>query len=132
MNKILFVLLVLFLMGCTFLQPKSAAIEKETNPESQMEQIEGVLINLHDGTFDQPEITVKKGTKVTWKNLDDKPYWFTIYIYVKDEKDTGIENYQSGTLMQGDEFSYVFEQIGEHEIKGQKYAGLQGKVTVTE
>lgn len=104
-----------------------------TSEAFEEEQMQGsVLINLQDGTFDKPEVTIKKGTKVTWKNLDDKPYWFTVYVYVEDEKGKQIERYPSEALNLNDEFSLVFEQIGEHDVKGHEYGGMIGKVIVTE
>src|SRR3989338_8029202 len=131
MNKLLLLIFVLFLVGCTVLQQKPPAIEKGTSSGELAEEMqEAVLINLQDGTFDKPKVTIKKGTKVTWKNLDDKPYWFTVYVYVLDEKGKQIERYPSDALNLNDEFSLVFEQVGEHDIKGHEYGSLVGKIIV--
>ncbi len=133
MKKLLLLIFVLFLIGCTVLQSKPTATDKETiSDEIKEEMQEAVLINLQDGTFDKPEVTIKKGTKVTWKNLDDKPYWFTVYVYIIDEKGKQIERYPSDALNLNDEFSLVFEQVGEHDVKGHEYGGLVGKIIVTD
>lgn len=128
----MFLFLVLFLVGCREALMEPTTKGEITSESFEKEMQEDVLINLQDGTFDKPSITIKKGTKVTWKNLDDKPYWFTVYVYVEDEKGKQIERYPSEALNLNDEFSLVFEQTGEHDVKGHEYGSLVGKVLVTE
>ena len=132
MKKLLILIFVLFLVGCRQALMESTTEEEVISGSFEEEMQKDVLINLHDGTFDKISVTIKKGTKVTWRNLDDKPYWFTVYIYTGDERSKEIARYPSGPLRLNDEFSLIFEQVGEHDVKGQEYGGLRGKVIVTE
>jgi plastocyanin/uncharacterized membrane protein YozB (DUF420 family) len=85
-----------------------------------------VSINLINFAFDQPSITVKAGTKVTWINQDPAPHTITL--------DDG--SFDSGTLAQGQSTSLTFDKPGEFAYYclfhgGPGGVGMAAKVIVT-
>jgi plastocyanin len=68
---------------------------------AQAEQ-EAVHINIDNFVFTPPELKVKTGTKVTWKNDDDIPHT----VMAKGGA------FRSKPLDTGDEYSYVFAKAG--------------------
>jgi plastocyanin/uncharacterized membrane protein YozB (DUF420 family) len=85
-----------------------------------------VSINLINFAFDQPSITVKVGTKVTWINQDPAPHTVTL--------DDG--SFDSGTLAQGQAASFTFDKAGEFAYYclfhgGPGSVGMAAKVIVT-
>jgi plastocyanin len=79
-----------------------------------------ILISRFD--FDKPEIVIEPGTKVIWKNTDDRRHMIT-------NKRLGLFRTMRKSLEQGDTFEYVFTQTGTYEILEANF-GINGKVIV--
>jgi plastocyanin len=64
---------------------------------------EDTVIAIENFTFDPPEVPVKSGTTVTWKNADDIPH-----LAVED-----ATKFRSRPLDTGETFSMTFTEAGE-------------------
>ena len=61
-----------------------------------------MTVSIQDFSFSPSQITVAPGTKVTWTNEGPSPHTTTA--------DDG--SWDSGTLQQGEDFSFTFDQPG--------------------
>lgn len=126
-------LLLVFLVGCQTINgifsPQKES-EPIITPEVEDKIPSEVLVSMKDGVFDKPEVTIKKGGTVTWKNDDVKPYAFTIYSTIEDERSKTTTKTQSGQIGTDQEFKHTFETTGEHKIIPLWYGSLRGMVIV--
>lgn len=96
-------------------QPASTAILKPNSTNSsEMEATltpptstsnsapQPISVAISQFSFQQNNITVKKGTKITWTNQDNSPHTVT--------SDTSA--FESGTLGNGGTFSFTFNNVG--------------------
>ena len=84
-------------------------------------------ISLVNYSFDLSELTVSVGTTVVWTNKDNVMHTVT--------SDTGL--FDSGSLRNGDTFSFTFDQAGTYLYYcrphgGPGGAGMSGKIIVTQ
>jgi len=80
-----------------------------------------ILISRYE--FDKPNITIETGTKVIWKNTDDRRHMIT------DQSDGFLRNLRK-SLEYGDTFEYTFDNPGTYKILEANF-GIRGIVTVT-
>jgi plastocyanin len=78
------------------------------------------IVNMN---YSPADITVKKGTKVTWTNNDDVAHTVTA--------DTG-NAFDSGNMEKGKTFSFTFDTVGTFPYHCIYHSNMHGKVTVTE
>ncbi len=69
--------------------------------------------------FDPSNLTVEKGTKVTWLNGD--------YITYKIKSNL----FESRNMTRGDTFSYTFNETGNYDYSEVANPSMKGRVTVT-
>lgn len=81
-------------------------------------------VSIKDFAFDPTQVTVKRGTMVTWKNEDGVPHTVT------GEPDGVMID--SGSIAPGDEFAYTFEAPGEYLYHCSIHPDMKGKVVVEE
>ncbi|HZY44694.1 MAG TPA: cupredoxin family copper-binding protein [Anaerolineae bacterium] len=74
-----------------------------TQPPAPTAGPQAVSVALIDFAFDQPTLTIKVGTTVSWINRDPAPHTITF--------DDG--SFDSGTLAQGQTASFTFDKAGE-------------------
>lgn len=74
--------------------------------------------------FSPANITIKKGTLVTWTNNDS-----TTHTVTKDNPDTGPD---SSNLAHGDVYRFTYNQVGTFKYHCKFHADMTGSVTVTE
>jgi plastocyanin len=79
-------------------------------------------ITIDNFTFSPAELTVPKGTKVTWINHDDVPHTATSTARPKV--------FDSGTLDTDAEFSFVFSAPGPYEYFCAVHPKMTGHITV--
>ncbi len=79
-------------------------------------------VKLKGEKFNPADITVAKGTTVTWSNDDSIEHTVTA--------DGGAFN--SGTIKSGVNFGYTFNEAGVFEYHCSIHPTMKGKVTVTE
>jgi plastocyanin len=81
-------------------------------------------VEIKDHAFTPANITVKKGTKVTWTNRDSVQH-----NVMTDTEGRG----PSGELLsQGESYSYTFDEVGTFKYHCTPHPDMQGSVTVTE
>ena len=83
---------------------------------------EAANIMIDNFVFTPPELKVKTGTKVTWKNEDDIPHT----VVAKG----GV--FRSKPLDTGDEFSYVFARAGKVDYFCTLHPHMVGSVIVAD
>ena len=81
---------------------------------------EDTVIQIENFTFNPPEVTIKPGTTVTWKNADDIPHSVV-------ENDT---KFRSKALDTGESFSMTFTDAGEVGYFCGLHPHMKGKIIV--
>jgi plastocyanin len=81
---------------------------------------EDMTIEIENFTFTPAELTIKPGTKVTWKNADDIPH-----SVVED-----ATKFRSKALDTGETFSMVFTEPGEIGYFCGLHPHMKGKIIV--
>src|SRR3989304_2180654 len=79
-------------------------------------------VDIVDFSYDPQSIAISKGTIVTWTQKDAAPHTVTI--------STGT-GFDSGTLNQGQIFSWMFNEAGNFSYYCSIHPGMIGKVIVT-
>lgn len=80
-------------------------------------------VEIKDMAFSPSNITVKKGTKVTWTNKDTVSHTVT--------SDSG-STMDSELLSKGDTYSVTFDEVGSFDYHCTPHPAMTGTVTVTE
>ena len=83
---------------------------------------EAAHITIDNFVFTPPELKVKTGTRVTWKNEDDIPH----LVMAKGGA------FRSKPLDTGDEFSYVFAKTGKVDYFCTLHPHMVGSVIVAD
>jgi plastocyanin len=93
------------------------------SPEAEMGDMAGeaVTATIEGFAFLPGDLEVAAGTTVTWTNNDSAPHTVT----------ATDGSFQSGTLEQGDTFSYTFETAGEFSYFCEFHANMTATVTVS-
>ena len=105
---------------------QSAASQNETTSPSASQTPAAVTtdeVEIEDLAFRPQNITVKKGTTVTWTNKDDVAHTVTA--------DSG-SGPKSELLTKGESYSFTFSEVGEFSYHCTPHPQMTGKVTVTE
>jgi plastocyanin len=90
--------LAVLLFGSAFFVARGGAREHAAVPASRP----AVEITIDNFAFARRQVTVERGTTVTWLNRDDMPH-----TVVSNDK-----SFQSGPLDTGDRFSHTFDTAG--------------------
>jgi plastocyanin len=121
MKKILFAFLVgiLLVAGCTQQPPPSNGGGNQT----------GNVVKISGFAFVPQTITIKKGESVTWINEDSTPH-----DVASDPHPTHtiLPGLRSGTLQNGQSYSFTFEQTGSWGYHCHIHPSMTGTVVVTE
>lgn len=127
-------ILVIFLVGCKTVNDLFAPKVVDTAMEEEIEDLipTNIDIIMKNGVFDKNTVTIKKGGTVTWKNEDEDPYFFNIYTTIESERSKEVKKIPSGKILAGQQFSYTFDIVGEHNIIPLWHGKLRGKVIVVE
>jgi plastocyanin len=92
-----------------------------TPPSSESSTEKTVSIVNMD--YSPADVTIKKGTKVTWTNNDDVAHTVTA--------DSG-NAFDSGNMNKGATFSHTFDTVGTIAYHCTFHSNMHGKITVTE
>lgn len=92
-----------------------------TNTAGGTQQSANAVV-ISNFSFSPAKLTVVKGTTVVWTNQDSAPHTVT---------GTG-GGPASGTLNQGESYSYTFDQAGSFGYRCSIHPSMTGTVTVTE
>lgn len=97
----------------------SIAMSGCTEQKTQTQPVTANAIDIMDFAFNPDTITVAKGTTVTWTNKDSAQHTVTGTAFT------------SGTLNQGQSYSYTFNEAGTFEYYCKFHPSMLGKVIVT-
>ncbi len=100
----------------TQMQPSGQKVETHAQSSTK------VSIVISNYTFSPSSITVKKGTIITWKNMDGAPHTIT----------GDINGPASGSLGTGATYSYIFNTPGIFPYHCSIHPGMHGSITVIE
>ena len=81
-------------------------------------------VSIESFAYMPSDITIKKGTLVTWTNNDSVTHTVT-----KDNPDTGPD---SSNLVHGDVYRFTYNQVGTFKYHCKFHPDMHGSVTVTE
>ena len=97
--------------------------------ESTAEAMTGASVEALIQNFAHVDLTVDKGTTVTWDNRDPAPH--TVTSGRPDDSDTGSV-WDSGTVAAGRTFSRTFEEVGAFLYFCRIHPSMEATVTVVE
>lgn len=98
-------------------KPKASAVKEDLTSQKE------VNMDIVDFAFEKKDITIKKGTKVTWTNRDDAKH------NAFGEQEGGP---MGELLAQGESYSYMFDTAGTFNYKCEPHPYMKGMVTVVE
>lgn len=78
-------------------------------------------VNIRDLAYRPAELTVKKGTKVTWTNNDDQDHT----VVAEDGK-----AFDSGVIKPGKKWSFTFEKAGTFKYRCKLHPRMKGTIKV--
>lgn len=84
-----------------------------------------VKLDIKDYAYSQPNLKIKKGTKVTWTNQDSAQH----DVASNDQK-AGAP--KSELLSKGESYSYTFNAVGEFSYRCSPHPYMKAMVTVVE
>ncbi len=103
------------------------AVEEETGGNEASEEpaamTSAAAVDIVDFAYNPPKIEVAVGDSVTWTNSDSSPHTAT-------QRPAG-SGFQSGTLNQGESYSYTFETAGTFDYYCEFHANMAGQVIVS-
>lgn len=98
-------------------------MQPNTNTADTAKPVQTNTVAIDNFAFSPSTITVRKGTKVTWTNQDSTAHTVTA---------TDANGPKSGTLNNGDSYSYTFDAVGTFEYHCNFHPDMTGTVTITE
>ena len=106
--------------------PNSSSSSSSSQSQSQTKQTATATNNVEISSFkfSPADITVKKGTTVTWTNEDSTAHTVT-------ETD-GKDGPKSSSLNQGQSFTFTYNTVGTFKYNCSIHTDMTGSVTVTE
>ncbi|HEY5549946.1 MAG TPA: cupredoxin domain-containing protein [Candidatus Saccharimonadales bacterium] len=105
-------------------QQSSSTTQNSQNTSSNNQSAASTdKVSISNFAFSPTDITVKKGTKVTWTNND------SVAHTIEAESDSGP---QSQNLGNNDTFSFTFNQVGSFNYICGLHPSMHGTVSVTD
>jgi plastocyanin len=98
------------------------------NQQTSSKSVSANQVTIQNFAFSPADITVKKGTKVTWTNRDSTPHTIT----QDDNQPAGSPGLDSKGLSNGESYSATFDQTGTFHYHCSIHPEMTGSVTVTE
>lgn len=122
---IIIVIIGLSLIGAGFMMQNSDNTDSKRSDESSSteSQVEPNTVLIKDFKFSTPNLTIKKGTTVTWKNKDTAKH----DINFADSQLTDSE-----LLGENETYSYTFDTVGEYSYSCTPHPFMKATITVTE
>jgi plastocyanin len=108
-------------ISCLFALVGIAAVAS-TNVRAHADdaKLQTVSVTIHNFSFNPKEITVAKGTRVTWTNRDDVPHTVT----------SSQQKFRSKAPDTGDQFSFTFNESEAYAYFCSVHPMMTGKVIV--
>lgn len=95
-----------------------------------------MTINIKDFKYQKQNIKIKKGTKVTWINRDSmehnvmKQHEGEEHAHAAPEHGEATEGLESPLIVQGESWSYTFNEVGTENYHCAPHPYMKGSVTV--
>lgn len=105
-------------------QPSTSQTPQDNQSQNSQTPTSTDSVTIQNFAFLPSDITVKKGTAVTWTNKDSTPHTVS-----------GIDGNQgpnSGDLNPGDKYSFTFNDVGTFKYRCNIHPDMLGTVTVTD
>lgn len=93
----------------------------QPNPPAPAPTPAPVSVLISQFSFKGGDVTVKKGTKVTWTNQDSAPHTVT----------SDTSSFSSDTLSNGSAFSFTFNTVGSFSYHCAFHPSMRGTIVVT-
>jgi amicyanin len=106
------------ILGCGSSSTSSGETATTTQPS-------GNTVILKSSSFQPSSITVSAGDTVTWINEDAVDHTVT------GDKTGSGDDFDSGTMKQGQQFTHVFDQAGTYPYHCSIHPNMKGTVVVT-
>ena len=104
---------------------QSTESDNNQSSENATDAVATDEVEIEDFAFKSANITIKKGTKVTWTNKDSVSHTVT-----PDEESSAFQG--SGSLSKDATYSFTFNTVGTYSYHCQPHPNMTGTVTVTE
>ena len=109
-------------------QPEAPIAQQPEAPKTTISDLTSVLIQISRYSFDKMDITIQKGTTVTWKNLDTRRHRIACYT---TEKQSNQRFYFGEIMLEGGKNTYTFNEPGRFLCIDAVF-GIRGFVNVEE
>lgn len=140
MNRTIIVVIVLSVLGLAgtalFLNSQKKVVDnKEQTQTNQTQTTEDKTntksadinaVAIENFSYLPANLTVKKGTTVTWTQMD------SIEHNVVSDNDSPKKGLNGPLLSKGETYSFTFNEPGEYKYHCQRHPNMTGTVTVTE
>lgn len=121
---VIVVIIILFASGNTTAPPATNSAQATNSPNATATPAAATdSVSITNFAFNPGNITVKKGTTVTWTNKDAVAHTVT-----ETDGQTGPK---SGDLNQGQSYSFTFNTVGTFKYDCSIHPYMTGTVTVT-
>lgn len=119
-NKIIIgiIVLVLIIAGVYFLFMRPKYSSQKNNPSANTGQVATNTVSISNFAFDPANITVKKGTTVTWVNNDSVTHTVTSSVF------------SSPDISPGGKFEFTFNNTGTFDYNCSIHPSMKGVVNV--
>jgi amicyanin len=88
--------------------------------DDQGAALQAIDIEMKNFAYSQPELRVKKGSTVTWKNEDGTAHTVT----------ASDNSFDSGSMAKGATFSHTFTEVGTFDYSCTFHPNMKGKIIV--
>lgn len=114
--------LISITLGCQPAPTGTAPAEEATTGEATPEEVTSAeaTVTIEGFAFNPTEVRISAGGTVTWQHKDSAPHTVT--------SDNG--EFDSGSLSQGDNWSFTFEKPGTYEYHCEIHPSMKAKVIV--
>lgn len=116
---------------CTEGETKRSGSSAQENDKASSQNIitETRMVSIEGFAFSPKEITIKKGTKVTWMNKDAAAHQIASNPHPLH---TSLPELASPVLARGESYSFTFQKTGTIGYHCHLHPSMQGKITVIE
>jgi len=124
MNKNILIILIVILIiiaGAIYFQQQPNIVQNNQNqpPKSEANTNSEVLnVTIQNFSFNPAEMSIKKGSTVTWTNQDAMPHRIS------------GSGFQSNTLNKGQSFSFTFDTAGTFDYICSIHPSMKGRIIV--
>lgn len=137
MKKVFYVITGFVLLGSFFMfyrvkvQPKQLSSSSAIRPTQENVQVLAASTNLiimKSDSFEPNTLTVKKGTRLVFKNEDTKDHWPAAGTHPTHAEYPEFDSKHS--IKPGEEWSFIVEKVGKWHLHDHMHPSIGGEITV--